>query len=84
MRRRRRRGGQTGAPQFRRTDHPGALLEASPYRARAPRRHPSSARRGMIRVNIYLPTTRTLKLSGRNVARLWPVVAGGPGSAVGK
>src|SRR5438034_141483 len=34
---RRRRGGQIGAPRFRRTDHPGApaFLEASPYRARA-------------------------------------------------
>ncbi len=33
---RRRRGGQTGE-SFRRTDHPGASLNASPYRARVSR-----------------------------------------------
>ena len=30
-----------------RTDHPGAFLDASPYRARAARRHPSFSRRGI-------------------------------------
>jgi len=44
--RRRRRGGQIGE-MFLRTDHPGASIGASPYRARVSRL-PSSARRGML------------------------------------
>jgi hypothetical protein len=57
-------------------DHPGAFLKASPYRARASRRHPSFKRRGDLEEVLALlkkmdERIRTVRVIKRRRARLW-------------